>query len=176
MHRRWGQEHERVHTRNLLCDLAGRNWLRTWKAALAARSPRKSTTKNEKKRAVLENYFLKNEFVAFLRAKQSSIARDFERELKAASRGTVRSLAMFHRVCKEGGKLQACTNCHFCLASWFVYLHFVKLEKLARFRSPRSLEQIVQFVHFLHSFEKKNAGFSLKSWWGSVFNSPLLEK
>ena len=48
--------------------------------------------------------------MAFLRSTQSSIARDCEREFKAASKDTVGSLTMFHRVCKEGGKWQACMH------------------------------------------------------------------
>ena len=48
--------------------------------------------------------------MAFLRSTQSGIARDFERELKAASRGTLGGLAMFHWVCEVGEQWQACTN------------------------------------------------------------------
>ena len=40
--------------------------------------------------------------MAFVRSTQSSILRGFERELKAASRGTLRGLAMLHWVCEEG--------------------------------------------------------------------------
>ena len=48
--------------------------------------------------------------MAFLRSTQSSIARGCERELKAASRGTLIDLTMFHWVCEEGEQWQACTN------------------------------------------------------------------
>ena len=45
-----------------------------------------------------------------MRSTHSSIARDFERDLKAASRGTLGGLTMFHCVCEEGKQWQACTN------------------------------------------------------------------
>ena len=45
-----------------------------------------------------------------MRAKQSSITQDFERELKAAMRGAVGSLTRVHWVFEEGGQWQACTN------------------------------------------------------------------
>ena len=48
--------------------------------------------------------------LAFLRATQSSIARDCERGFKAASRGTVKGLTSFHWVFEEGEQWQACTN------------------------------------------------------------------
>ena len=65
----------------------------------------------------MHHQFLKNVFLALLRATQPSIARDCKREFKASSRATVGSLAMFYWVCKEGEQLQACTNDLFCLAS-----------------------------------------------------------
>ena len=43
----------------------------------------------------------KNEFLAFLRATQSGIARDCEQKLKSAMQLTVGSMARFHFVCEE---------------------------------------------------------------------------
>ena len=48
--------------------------------------------------------------MAFLRSTESSIARGCETELKAASRGTLGGLTMFHRVCEEGEQWQALAN------------------------------------------------------------------
>ena len=62
-----------------------------------------------------ENYLIKNEFLAFLRATQSSIARNCERELKVPIRGTVGSMTRFHLVCEEVEQWQACTNGLFLL-------------------------------------------------------------
>ena len=50
-----------------------------------------------------------------MRAKQSSIAQDCERELKAASRGTLGYMASFNSVCEEAEQWQACTNGLFLL-------------------------------------------------------------
>ena len=71
------------------------------KAALAAIQRKKFD------RTARKTFLAKNGELA---SSQPSIARDFEREFKAASRGTVESLTMFHRVCKGGGQWQACTN------------------------------------------------------------------
>ena len=48
--------------------------------------------------------------LAFLRSIQSSIARDCERELKEASRGTLGGLKMFYWVFEEGEQWRACAN------------------------------------------------------------------
>ena len=48
----------------------------------------------------------KNEFLAFLLAALSSIARDWGRELQAAPRGPLGSMARFNCVCEEGGNVK----------------------------------------------------------------------
>ena len=68
-----------------------------------------------KTRNILEKYLLKNDFLAFLRATQSSISRDCKREFKAAIRGTLGSIARLHSVCGEVAQWQACTNGLFLL-------------------------------------------------------------
>ena len=70
----------------------------------------KSTKIIERSKQYSKNTYLKNEVLAFLRATQSSIARDFERELKAASRDTLGSMKRFNLVCEEVEQWQACTN------------------------------------------------------------------
>ena len=87
--------------------------------------------------------------LAFLRSAQPSIAQECGCELKAAPRGTLGGLTMFHWVCEEREQWQACTNglaevgFVFCTdvgmpgrafgieGSWKIHF-FVKLEKLEK--------------------------------------------
>ena len=48
--------------------------------------------------------------MAFLLAKQSSTARDCERELKAAIKVPLENMTTFHLACEKGWQLQARTN------------------------------------------------------------------
>ena len=50
-----------------------------------------------------------------MRATKSGIARDCERELKAAIQVTVGSLTRFYWACEKGGQWQSCTNGLFLL-------------------------------------------------------------
>ena len=68
--------------------------------------------------------------LAFVHATQSSIARYFELEFKAAPRGTVKSLTRLCWVCEEGKKWQNCTNGFVLPSLWFVKQLFVKIDKL----------------------------------------------
>ena len=56
----------------------------------------KTSTAQEFDRTARKIILSKKRGMAFLRSTQSCIARDFERELKTASRGTLGGLAMFH--------------------------------------------------------------------------------
>ena len=70
----------------------------------------KSTQKVHERSEQYLKIILKNEFNAALRATQPSIARDCERECKAAPRGTQESMTGIHWVFVEGGKWQACSR------------------------------------------------------------------
>ena len=90
-----------------------RNWF-TYPPSAGKYSTNKTSTAQEFDRTAREFILAKKRGMA---STQPSIARYCEREFKAASRGTVGSLAMFYRVCKEGEQWQACTDGLFCLAS-----------------------------------------------------------
>ena len=76
-----------------------------WVKNLRAR--RTVLEKNKKKKKSTTEYEQYSKIVAFSSATQSSIARDCKRELKAATRGTLGSLAMFYWVSNEGEQWQA---------------------------------------------------------------------
>ena len=71
-------------------------WLKVCERSERTSKKLKVIKRRKKYKQYFENPLFKNEFLAFLRATQPSIARDFERELKAAIRGTVGCITRFH--------------------------------------------------------------------------------